>query len=165
MGSGDMAIYVTLMLPLLVIVWNKMRVRGKMLCYFARKDKSLAGKLCSLKSSFVIWEDRAYDVYPGFVRVVRFPMGWPTIFQELVPCGLYDEEDALPKDWVTLDTPREGSLSLRAALDENWIKKLVSEAAAEGSSRINWRRILPIGLMIIGVGGLVLILVTRAAGS
>ncbi len=78
--------------------WNKYRTRGKMLCYFARKDKSVTGQLCVLRSSFVIWKDRAYDVHPGFVRVARYPMGWPSMLQELVPAALYDEEDALPKD-------------------------------------------------------------------
>lgn len=54
-------------------------------------------------------------------------------------------------------------MSLRAALDENWIKKLVSEAASEGSSgfRINWRKMLPIALLVIGGGGLIMILIMR----
>lgn len=162
MNSTTIAIFITFLLPGLLVVWNKMRTRGRILGYFARKDKSLDGRLCELRSSFVIYQDRAYDVYPDFVRVVRFPMGWPPFFQELVPCGLWDEEDALQKDWITLDTPKEGSMSLRAALDENWIKKLVQEAAAEGGGlRFNWRRIFPIALMVIGVVGLVVILTMR----
>jgi hypothetical protein len=78
---------------------------------------------------------------------------------------LYDEEDALPKDWVTLDTPKEGSLSLRAALDEVWLKKLVAESAAEGGFRFNWRKLFPIALMGIGVLGLISILIMNAGGS
>ena len=148
----------------LVMFWNKVRCKGKILGYFARKDKSLDGRLCMLKSSFVIYGDRAFDLYPDFVRVARFPMGWPAILQELVPCGLWDEEDAVQKDWVTLDTPKEGSLSLRAALDENWIKKLVAEAAAEGGGlHFNWRKIFPILLLVVGVGGLVMILIMRGS--
>ncbi|KKN45384.1 hypothetical protein LCGC14_0683700 [marine sediment metagenome] len=161
MSIGNIAIFITFMLPLAVIIYNKMRVRGKILGYFAKKDKSIDGRLCLLKASFVIYGDRAYDVYPDFVRVARFPMGWPSFFQELVPCGLWDEEDAVQKDWITLDRPVEGSLSLRAALDENWIKKLVAEAASEGGSRINWRKILPIALLVIGALGLISVLVMR----
>lgn len=161
MGSSDVAMLLTVLIPLAVIIWNKMRVRGKILGYFARKDKSLDGRLCMLKSSFVIYRDRAYDVYPDYVRVARFPMGWPSLFQEIVPTGLWDEEDAVQKDWVTLAPPKEGSLSLRAALEENWIKKLVAEAAAEGGTRLNWRKIFPIALMIVGVLGLVSILMMR----
>lgn len=165
MNSGDIAMYITILIPLLVIVWNKMRVRGKILGYFARKDKSLDGRLCMLKSSFVIYKDRAYDCYPDYIRVARFPMGWPSILQELVPCGLWDEEDAIQKDWVTLEPPKEGSLSLRAALDENWIKKLVAEAASEGGSRINWRKVFPIALLLIGGLGLITILAVRGVGG
>jgi len=143
-------------------MWNRQRVKGKMLCYFMRKDKSVVGQLCELKSSFVIWKDRAYDVYPDWIRVAKYPMGWPAALQELVPASLYDEEDALPRDWITLEPPKEGSLSLRAALDENWLKKLVHEAASEGSGfSINWRKMIPIGLMVIGVVGLVVMLAMR----
>ena len=165
MDVGNVAVFITFLIPLVVIIWNKMRIRGKILGCFARKDKSVDFKLCLLKSSFVIYGDRAYDVYPDFVRVARFPAGWPTILQELVPCGLWDEEDAVQKDWVTLKPPVEGSLSLRAALDENWIKKLVAEAAAEGGTRINWRKIFPIILLVVGALGLVTILVVRGVGG
>jgi hypothetical protein len=151
----------TVILPVALILWNKMRIRGKMLCFIAKKDKSVDGYLCRLESSFVIWGDRAFDVYPDFVRVSRFPSGWPGILQELVPASLYDEEDALPKDWVTLETPKEGSLRLRAALDENWLKKLVAEAAADSGFRINWRRVLPILLLVIGALGIITLLASR----
>jgi hypothetical protein len=162
MNANIIAIVITFLIPMLLVVWNKMRVRGKMLCYFARKDKSLKPQLCTLKASFIIFEDRAYDIYPDYVRLTRFPSGWPPMFQELVPCGLWDEEDALQKDWISLAPPREGSLSLRAALDENWIKKLVSEASADGSgSKFNWKKILPIALLVLGAGGLVVILSMR----
>lgn len=162
MNSGIIALFITFLLPMAIIIYNKSRCRGKILGYFARKDKSLDGRLCVLKSSFVIYGDRAYDVYPDYIRVARFPMGWPTIFQELVPCGLWDEEDAVQKDWITLEPPKEGSLSLRAALDENWIKKLVAEAASEGGgTKINWRKIFPIVLIVIGIGGLVLLMSMR----
>ncbi len=161
---GIFALFLTVMIPFMIIIWNKVRCYGKILGYFAKKDKSLDGQLCMLKSSFVIYGDRAFDLYPDYMRMARFPMGWPRIFQELVPCGLWDEEDAIQKDWVTLESPKEGSLSLRAALDENWIKKLVAEAAAEGGgSRINWRKVFPILLLVVGVGGLVVILIMRAS--
>jgi len=155
------ALVITFLLPLVIIVYNKRRIQGKMLCYFARKDKSLVGELCELKASFVIWKDRAYDVYPDYCRVARFPMGWPWLFQEIVPAALYDEEDAIQKDWITLEPPKEGSLSLRAALEENWIKKLVAETSAEGGFKLNWRKILPIALLVIGALGLISILVMK----
>jgi hypothetical protein len=155
------AILMTFMLPLIILIWNKKRVQGKMLCFFARKDKSLAGELCLLKKSFVIWKDRAYDVYPDYCRVARFPMGWPWIFQEIIPAALYDEEDAIQKDWITLQSPKEGSLKLRAALEENWVAKLVQETTADVGKKINWRKILPIAMIAIGIIGLIVILTMR----
>ena len=165
MSGGTLAIFLTILIPFIVIVWNKMRCRGRILGYFARKDKSLDGRLCVLRDSFVIYGNRAFDLYPDYIRIVRFPMGWPAIFQEPMPCGLWDEEDALQKDWITLQPPSEGSLSLRAALDENWIRKLVQEASAEGSGfKFNWRKAAPIALVGVGILGLVAILMMRGGG-
>lgn len=148
---------------LVLIAWNKIRCRGKMLCYFLPQDKSLNGKLCPLVDDFVIYGTRAYDVYPDFVRVARFPMGWPWILQEMVPAALYDERDAVPLDWVTLEKVVESAMNVRSALEENWVRKVVHEQAAEGSIgglKINWRKIFPIALMIFGAIGLVILMVT-----
>ena len=160
MNAGVLVLIVTVMVPLFVIAWNRSRVKGRMLCYFIKKDKSLVGKLCQLQSDFVIYEDRAYDVYPDFIRITRFPMGWPAMLQELVPSALYDEEDAIPLDWIDLDNRLERSMNLRSALEENWVRKLVHEAATEGGGgfKLNWRKILPIGLIAIGIIGLVVLL-------
>lgn len=154
------AIIFAIFMPFALIMWNRQRVKGKMLCLFCRDDKSLLLKLCELRDDWVIFGTRAYDVYPDYVRITRFPAGWPAFLQELVPCALYDEEIGVPMNWVNLEKIEVRSMELRAALDENWLRKLVEETAREGAGfRINWRKYLPIGLIIIGVLGLVMILV------
>ena len=159
--SGPVIMLVSTIVGLMLLVfWNKKRVSGKMLCSILRKDKSVIHKLCELRDDFVIFENRAYDVYPDFVRVTRYPSGWPNILQELVPTSLYEEEDAIPLHWINLGDRLERSMQLRAALDENWMKKLVHEAAVEGSGfNINWRKILPILLMLGGAAGLLYIII------
>jgi hypothetical protein len=165
MNSVALMLVVTMAIPLFLIFWNKARTKGKMVCFFARKDKSVVLALCELRDAFVLWKSRAYDIYPDFVRVISFPTGWPSIIQEKMPCSLYDEEDALPKDWVSLDTPKEGSMRLRSALDENWIRKLVQETATEGKPGINWKKIFPFIIIFLGVAGLVVILVMKGCGT
>ena len=162
MNLGIVMLVLSAFVPVMVIFWNKQKVKGKILCFFVRKDKSVLGQLCSLRSDFVIFQDRAYDIYPDLVRVARFPMGWPSILQEAIPCSLYDEEDAIPLDWINLGEVKERSMNLRSALDENWVKKLVHEAAVEGGGfQINWRKMIPIALIILGVLGLVALLVMK----
>lgn len=167
MMYGPILVLVVLVLmPLVVIIWNRRRVKGRMLCYFVRKDKSVIGTLCELRNDFVIFGDRAYDVYPDFVRVARFPSGWPAILQELVPCSLYDEEDAVPLNWISLDNRLERAMELKAALDENWLRKLVHETATEGAPagfRFNWRKALPLMLVIGGIVGFIFIM-TQGGG-
>ncbi len=155
------------MIPVVLIMWNRSRCKGKLLCFVLRNDKSLVSKLCVLKSSFVFWEDRAYDVYPDFIRLCRFPMGWPAALQELVPAALYDEENAIPLDWLTMEPAKERSMEVRAGLDENWLKKTVQETAAEGGSglKFNWRKVFPILLIGIGVIGLIFILSSKGCAA
>lgn len=163
MSGLNFLMFTIMFVPFLIIFWNKNRLKGKMVCYFLRKDKSLVPALCKLKDAFVLWGERAYDIYPDYVRVTRFPMGWPSFMQELVPTCLYDEENAIPLDWLSLEPAKEGSMKLRAALDENWMKKLVHETATEaGGGGINWRKILPIAILVIGGLGLIAILIIRS---
>ena len=162
MNPGVFSLIITIAVPLLLLLWNRQRVKGKILCVVVRSDRSTVMKLCELVSDFVIFEDRAYDVYPDFVRLTRFPMGWPAMFQELVPSALYNEEDAVPLDWIDLDNRLESSMNLRSALEENWVRKLVHEAATEGAGfKINWRKILPIALIALGAIGLIIMFVLR----
>jgi len=164
MNLGVFVLVITIIFPLLLIAWNRQRVKGKLLCYFVKKDKSLVSKLCEVQSDFVVFEDRAYDVYPDFVRITRFPMGWPAMLQELVPSVLYDEEDAIPLNWIDLDNRLERSMNLRSALEENWVRKLVHEAATEGTGfKINWRKIVPIAMIAVGVIGLIVLLASGGA--
>lgn len=150
-----------------LIMWNRQRVKGKLLAFIVRKDRSVLPKLCELRDDFLIFKSRAYEVYPDFVRICRFPMGWPAFLQELVPGLLYDEEDSCPLDWIHLDDRKGRAMELRAALDENWIRKLVEETAREGGIfGINWRRVLPFLILGIGVVGLIVLFVLkRKAGG
>lgn len=161
--AGPIAMILILIIgPMFLIFWNKRRIRGKMLCYFVKEDKSILPELCELRNDFVIHGDYAYDVYPDFVRIVRYPTGWPSLLQELIPCSLYDERDGVPLDWVHIGERKVRAMELRSALDENWLRKLVHEAATvEGSSAggfsFNWRKVLPIILIVGGIIGFIVI--------
>lgn len=153
MSTGVFVLIATIFfVPLLIIMWNRQRCKGKMLCFMIRKDKSVDVSLCKLWNDFVIYNDRAFDVYPDFVRIARFPMGWPPMFQELVPCALYLEEDAIPLDWINLDDRKVRSMELRSALDENFFRKMIHETTYEGGGfSFNWRKALPLILIALAL--------------
>jgi len=162
--SGPVFLLVVIIgIPVVAMFWNKMRTRGKILGVFVRKDKSVEMVLCKLYNDFVFYKDRAYEIWPDFVRVSRFPSGWPGPLQELVPIALYDEEDAIPLDWINIDQRQIRAMELKAALDENWLAKLVHETIAEGGVgfKFNFRKWLPILIIVVGVVGLVAMLILR----
>ena len=162
MDGPILMLAMVMVVPLFLVFWNKRRIKGKVLGFFARKDKSIVWDLCELRDAFVIWGNRAYDLYPGRIRVAKFPAGWPSFLQEIVPAILYDEDDAIPMDWVALKSPGDmnNSMELRSALDQNWIRKWVEETAKTGETSLgfNWRKVFPIILMVVGGIGLIVIM-------
>ena len=148
----------------IIIVWNRQRVKGKILGMIIRRDKSVLPKLLELRDDFVIWGTRAYELYPDFIRICRFPMGWPAFMQELVPAILLDEDDRTPLDWINLSNRQGSAMELRAALDENWVRKLVEESSKEPgiAGKFNWKKVLPILVIAGGVIGLIVMLYLRS---
>jgi hypothetical protein len=152
-----------IMFPAFMMFWNKARVKGKMLCHMLREDNTLYVSLCQLQDAFVIFNNCAYDIYPKMIRFVAYPQGWPKFLQEMVPAAIYDEKDACPLDWINMGKREIRSMEVRAALDENWLRKLVKEAANDGAPgfKLNFKKILPILLLVVGVGGIIYLFVLR----
>lgn len=148
---------VLIMFPAFLMFWNKARVKGKMLCFMLREDNTVKIALCHLQDAFVIYNNLAYDIYPKVIRLTAFPQGWPKFLQENVPAALYDEKDGCPLDWITMGKREIRSMEIRQALDENWLRKLVKEAANDGQGGIkfNFKKILPFLLIGVGLIGIV----------
>jgi len=153
MSTLIVLVVIILLMPMVLILWNKKKTKGKLLCTMVKDDKSTDTRLCPLDGGFVIYKDRAYDVYPDVIRVTKYPSGWPSFLQELVPHALYDESNALPLDWINLSTDiKFRSMEVKAALDENFFKKIVQETVAQGKGlSLNMRKILPLGLGAIAI--------------
>lgn len=147
-----------------LLFWNKKRVKGKVLGFFLSGEVMLKPELCPCEESFVFYKGRAYDFYPSRVRFVGFPTGFPSILQERIPALLYDVENGVPLDWK--DPPiqsdaRLRSMNIKSALMENMLRKMVEEASRETGvtgSRINWKKILPIIMVIGGIIGFIFIM-------
>lgn len=165
--TGLIVIVIVLFLgPTAIVMMNKMRVKGKMACVVVKDDDSVDIKLCRLVRQFVLYGDYGYDVYPKRVRVMRYPTGWPSMFQELVPVCLYNEKDAVPLDWKTLDDRHISSMKLKSSLDENFFRTLIeTQKEVSGGGKFNIRKMLPYALLAIGVLALIGILMFGGCGG
>ena len=147
-----------------LLFWNKKRVKGKILCYFLQGDIYVKPVLCEYKQDFVFYDEKAYDLYPDRVRLTRFPAGFPSFLQEIVPTALYDVTNGIPLDWNDPPTQFDAklrSMNIKSALMENMLRKMVEEASRETGvtgSRINWKKILPMILVIGGIIGFIFIM-------
>ena len=148
--------------PMLLLVMNKMKVKGKMACIVTKDDGSIDIRLCRMVRQFVIYGDYGYDVYPKRVRVMRYPTGWPSMFQELVPVCLYNQKDAIPLDWKNLSERYISSMKLKSSIDENLFRTVIeTQKEISGGKKFNLRRMLPFALLAVGVLFLVILLVLR----
>jgi len=163
---GPIAMFLVLVIGAVALIfWNKKRIKGKILCSFLSGDIYLKTALCEYQESFVLYDGKAYDLYPDRLRITRFPSGFPDIFRETLPAALYDVANGIPLDWKNPPTQSDAklrSMNIKSALMENKIRQMVDEATRESSSggggKINWRKILPIMLVVGGVIGFIYIM-------
>lgn len=147
-----------------LLFWNKKRVKGKVLGHFLSGEVMLKPVLCPCEESFVFYKGRAYDFYPSRVRFVGFPSGFPPILQETIPALLYDVDNAVPLNWndpPVQNDARLRSMNVKSALMENMLRKMVEEASREpgtSGSKINWKKILPMILVIGGIIGFIFVM-------
>ena len=159
MAGIIVVIIMVFLVPVVVVLMNKRKVAGKMLCVMLKEDKSVDFRMCKLFRNFVFYGDRAYEVYPNRVRVTRFPSGWPSMLQELVPSSLFDEKDAIPLDWIWLTERYESAMKLRASIDENIYRTMAQVQVSEtGRPSFNLKKALPFVLLAVGVIGLIFLI-------
>jgi len=151
--------------PTALFFYMQQRVAGKMLCWFLEDDISARPELRPIEGDFIISEEGGYDVEAEKVRLVRYPLGWPRILQQIVPASLYRRGNAIPLNWVTLEARSVSARELAAVLDENWLRNLV-KGAREGMGISKFEKILPmLTLATIGICLLLLfVMFTRIGG-
>ena len=161
--SGIISFLFTIILGcFLVFLWNQRRTIGKILVLFLEGDKYVRVCLLPVRGDFVMdfKTGEAYYIFPERVRLIRFPIGWPSILsfmQQIVPCVEYVRGDGEPLNW---NKPAERTVSSKevgAAMEPEWLSNLVRgyrEAEGGGSK---WQRMLPV--LGLGIGLITLILI------
>jgi hypothetical protein len=127
--------------PMLLFLWNYKRCANKVAAYFLEESTSLKPELCkTYGDDWILSKDGAYRLNTDKTRNVRFPSGWPSMLQQVVPALLYQRGNLDPLDWRTLNL--EKHLSARevgALLDPEWLRALVKgirEGAGGGLTKI-----------------------------
>jgi len=138
---------------------------GRILCWFLEEDISAVPELNKIVEDFIISRDGMYDIEPEKVRLIRYPMGWPRLLQQIIPCVLFERGNALPLDWVRLRGDRESAREIRAVLDEVWMRNLI-KGAKESTTGGRFEGMLP--WLTIGISGvcllMIFVLMTKVGG-
>jgi len=155
-------LFVIFGMPVFVYAFVKLRVIGKMGCIFLEKDKSLNFKLHKVKGRTIELADETYGVNPSRIRIMRFPIGWPALFQQSIPVQLYQREDyhpldmVDPVDWVHLKDGKDSAIMVKSSQEPALFKRLV-EGTEEGGSKLSkTSKLIP--MLTLGCAALVLLI-------
>jgi len=135
----------------------KYRVIGKMGCFFLERDKSINFKLHKVNGPHVEVNDETYGINPGRIRFIKIPIGWPALFQQIVPCSMYQREDYQPidinepLDWVRLLSSKDSAIEISSVLEPRWLAAIVRgtrEGAPDQTKFQKWIPILTLGISV-----------------
>ena len=138
-------------IPVFIFFWNQNRTAGKVLAFILEEDKSVKISLYSIRGDFVLVGDEGYYIFPDRVRLTRYPGGWPTMLQQIVPVVLYNRGDAEPLDWNKLIKRTVSATEVGSAMEPEWLKNIV-RGAREGSKGDKTQRVflmVSIGISVI----------------
>jgi len=143
-----------LIMLLILMVVNRMKVKGKVLTFIIGKDKGFSfqlsrktagGKLADVKGSD---GKELYNIDSNCVMLARYPFTPIPLFQSEIPCLIYKEDVPNPLSPSELQLVKGiTSKELAAAMDEHIIDEIV-KATEEGGrkDKLNW--VLP-GITIL----------------
>ena len=151
--------FMILVTPVALLLFQRHRLAGKMLCFFMEKDKSLVPRLLKVQGPLVKFKGETYSVNPKRIRSIRYPTGWPASLQTVLPCGLYQREDFHPEDiiqptdWVNLDPSKDSAVEVDSVLSPRWLAMFASSAqggaAGEVPKNLKLMLMLTLGIVVI----------------
>jgi len=140
---------VVFLMPVVLYFFMKLRTLGKLGCFFLEKDKSITFKLHKVSGPHVQVGDELFGISPGRIRFLRYPMNFPSIFQQIVPCSMYQREDYQPLDindpinWTILKGSNDSSIEISAVLEPRWLAAIVRGTREGASEQTKFQRLMP----------------------
>jgi len=148
-------LFIFTFVALIVSVWVRFSTNNKVFCWFLEGDRSARVKLLKIvDNDFVVYGGDKYGVDPEYVRMVRYPMGWPPFFQIPVPCVMFEVGRFSPVNWIDCGEPGASSKEVAAVLDPHWMSLIVKGTkAGQITADKNMRNLLMLaaGASVIGM--------------
>ena len=144
-------LWIMLLGPVVMFFFLRRRLAGKMLCLMLEKDRSAKNILVRVDGDFVSIDGDKYFVNTEAVRLIRYPGGWPTPLQHVLPTCLYHRDGAQPIDWNTLTEITQSAREVTAALDPHIFSAIVRGTREGSTSTTGNLRLIFIVLGGIGI--------------
>lgn len=141
--------------PVAAFFWMRTRTVGRMLCWVMDDDRSAKQRLVKVSGDFVTMDDERYIVHPDAVRLIRYPTGWPSFMQQVMPCALYSRGNAEPINWNEASPRHLSSMELGSILDPNWMRLIVRGTKDQAGTPAN--RMITFASLAIGGVSVVMI--------
>lgn len=163
-----MLVILILFIPILLIVVNRLKTRGKCVSFFLEGTLPVSPKLLKVgRDGFMEYQGRKFEVREEMMRLIQWPLGVPNILTEMVPAALYDFDTSEQLDWRKVNiTKGNSSVEIGAVLDPQWLAifiKGMKDAGGMGGGR--FERMMPMLSLALGALCLLLLFVVMSKMS
>lgn len=142
---------------LVMVFAIRQRTANKILCWFLEADKTAIPRLLKKASAeMIIYEGDRYGYEEEVVRWVRYPSGFPAIFQVVIPCILYQRGRYSPLNWIELGQAGASSKEVGAVLEPHWMANIVRGTREGTPVQTRWDRFGP--MLTLGIAALTFVM-------
>jgi hypothetical protein len=151
---------IIILLPVFMLVMNKVKCSGKAMAVILRDGLPIDQRLCKVVRGFIVYNGCGYYMYDDLHRDMRYPAGYPSFMQETVKAYLIDEHDGVPLPWALIEEKpgmrMKRARELGACFDSEMFATYLKKSTEQGATlkgRFNWKRALPFALIALAILG------------
>lgn len=104
-----------------VFFYTQQSLRGKLLCFFHRPNRTIVEKKISLRSKYVIFDGGRFVVNPKRISLIWYKRGFHSFFPTFIPSLTYKWDTDQPLDPTTFQNTWDTPEARQAARgEESW---------------------------------------------
>lgn len=157
MNAEVILVIIVILIPLFMIVSNKLQCKGKVAAIIIRNGLPLEVRRCKVLRGFIVYNGCGYRMDNMVHQDIGWPPGRQSFFQESLQAYLIDEDDAVPHNWRDVghgeQDRKKRAREVAEALNPELLGNYLHKQQQQGATKKKWniRKALPFVLIAGGI--------------